>query len=129
MNTTVFALLGAGIAFAVIAVFLKEQKKEFGVLISLASGLFIVIISIQYIRPLFLFISRISEYINFPSEWMVILIKILGITFSAQFACDVCRDCGENALAAKLETAGKLFILIFSLPLFEQLVKIIVDIL
>jgi stage III sporulation protein AD len=51
----------------------------------------------------------------------VILFKTLGLCFLAQFAADSCRDAGENALASKVELAGKLAIVILALPLFEKI--------
>ena len=50
----------------------------------------------------------------------MILLKTLGVCFLTQLSADSCRDAGEGALAAKVELAGKLFIVILALPLFQQ---------
>ena len=42
-----------------------------------------------------------------------------------QIACDGCRDLGETAIASKVETAGKISVLLVSLPLFEQVLSIV----
>ena len=54
-------------------------------------------------------------------EYGVILLKTLGVCFLTQLSADSCRDAGEGALAAKVELAGKLFIVILALPLFQQI--------
>ena len=41
-----------------------------------------------------------------------------------QIACDACRDLGERGVAARVETAGKLAVLLTSLPLFEEILQI-----
>ena len=51
------------------------------------------------------------------------MFKTLGICFLAQFAADSCRDAGESALASKVELAGKISILVLSLPLFEDIAQ------
>jgi len=49
----------------------------------------------------------------------------VGVCFITQLACDLCRDAGENAIAARVETAGKAAILLISLPLFEQVLELV----
>ena len=69
-------------------------------------------------------ISQIRELISaagISGEYGVILLKTLGVCFLTQLSADSCRDAGEGALAAKVELAGKLFIVILALPLFQQI--------
>lgn len=54
--------------------------------------------------------------------WQIIL-KALGIAFVAEIAAGVCRDGGEGGLATWVETAGKLAILLLSLPLIEEILE------
>ena len=35
-----------------------------------------------------------------------LLLRALGLCLTTQFACDVCKDAGETAIAARLETAA-----------------------
>ena len=58
--------------------------------------------------------SQISEY------WAVML-KALGIAMLCRICTDVCRDCGESAIAGGVETAGKITILAISLPMIEDI--------
>lgn len=58
------------------------------------------------------------------AEYVQILFKALGLCFITQIACDACRDLGETAIASKVETAGKLSVLLVSLPLFEKILGI-----
>ena len=48
-----------------------------------------------------------------------ILLKALGVAFLTETAASVCRDSGEAGLAAWVETAGKLEILLLSFPLIR----------
>ncbi len=50
--------------------------------------------------------------------WLLLL-KALGIAFLTETAASVCRDSGEAGLAAWVETAGKLEILLLSFPLIR----------
>jgi stage III sporulation protein AD len=61
---------------------------------------------------------------NIRSDWASVLVKSVGICFVAQLGADVCRDAGESAIASKIETAGKLAILLTALPLFDKIASL-----
>ena len=48
-----------------------------------------------------------------------LLLKALGVAFLTETSAAVCRDSGEAGLAAWVETAGKLEILLLSFPLIR----------
>lgn len=52
-------------------------------------------------------------------EGWPLLLKALGVAFLTETAASVCRDSGETGLAAWVETAGKLEILLLSFPLIR----------
>ena len=51
------------------------------------------------------------------------MIQILWICLITQVACDTCRDIGETAIAARLETAGKAAMLLLAMPVFSELLQ------
>ena len=44
----------------------------------------------------------------------------MGIAYITQFGVEILRDCGENAIALKLELAGKVFIMGLTLPVIAD---------
>ena len=56
---------------------------------------------------------------------MLILIKMLGIAFTAEFSSNLCRDVGYSSVAAQIELIGKLSILLISAPIVEALLDTI----
>ena len=58
-----------------------------------------------------------------------ILLKALGIAFLTETAATVCRDSGEGGLAAWVETAGKLEILLLSFPLIRTVMDTVASLL
>ena len=57
------------------------------------------------------------------SEYVEIILKALGVAILTQVASSICRDCGEGGLAGAVELAGKIEILLMSLPLIERLLR------
>ena len=117
----IVALSGIAILAAILAVMLKKYNPEYSILISLGAGALLLWMILSKISPA---ISQIRELISaagISGEYGVILLKTLGVCFLPQLSADSCRDAGEGALAAKVELAGKLFIVILALPLFQQI--------
>ena len=116
----IVALSGIAILAAILAVMLKKYNPEYSI-ISLGAGALLLWMILSKISPA---ISQIRELISaagISGEYGVILLKTLGVCFLTQLSADSCRDAGEGALAAKVELAGKLFIVILALPLFQQI--------
>ena len=56
-----------------------------------------------------------------------IMLKGLGISVLCRICSDVCRDCGENTVAAAVESAGRLTMVVLPLPLASELVEYAVE--
>lgn len=119
----ILGIAGIAICAAVVAAMLRRYHQEYAVLVGIAAGIVILIEILTSIAPAVQQISRLLNSAGISSQYEVILLKTLGICFLAQFAADACRDAGESVLASKMELAGKISILILSLPLFEQIAK------
>lgn len=119
MNIT--ALIAIAIVATVMSIILKQYKPEYSMFISIAAGIAMLIVVMAYVSPIFDAIRMLLSRVEQSGEIMAILLKSLGICYLTQIACDSCKDAGETAIAAKLELAGKVAILILSLPLFTRL--------
>lgn len=117
---SIIAIAGIAIVAAVFSVMLKKYNPEYSIIISFAAGVLLLFLILSQISPA---VSQINELIastGIPEEYGKILFKSIGICFLAQFAADSCRDAGEGAMASKIELAGKIAIVLISLPLFES---------
>lgn len=117
----VVAIAGIAVVAAILAVMVKRYHQEYSIIISIAAGVFILFEIFANISPAIGQIHTLLSTAGLSSEYTVILLKALGVCFLAQFASDSCRDAGESALASKVELAGKIAIVVLSLPLFEKI--------
>ena len=69
-------------------------------------------------------IEKTSQTVDLSSlgEHTVRMTKALGLAMLTGFSADICRDCGENTVAAGVETVGNLCILSLCIPLFSELI-------
>lgn len=105
-----------GVAGVLLAVQFKQGKTEYSVLIALGvSTLIFLGIAGQF--SVFLdTIREIGDAANLDSAYLNTLVKMLGITYTAEFASGVCKDAGYQAIAAQIEIFAKLLILMLSVP-------------
>lgn len=122
-------IAGIVIISLVLVVFLKGASKEIAIFISIAATIIILSMVSSQMFELSDKLLNISSEISNGNSYIKLLIKILGISLLSQFISDLCRDCGENALASQSETVSKITILIMIFPLFETVINIIVGLL
>lgn len=109
---------------AVVLVFLKQNRMEFALLFKLTVLAFIGVTIISALSAVLTEVEEIQILFSQNSSIVKILLKALGLSITAQFAADICRDCGEQTLASAVETAAKLSVLLMALPAAKQLVEI-----
>ncbi len=116
-----FALAATG---AIIVV--RQTRAEIAILASATAGVLIFVYVLQGFVPFLEFIKNMAQDSG-VAHYFAILLKALGISLCCRVSSDICRDSGENALASKVELAGKMGIVVLSLPLVKQLLEIAKD--
>lgn len=66
-------------------------------------------------------LEQIQGYIKVNSVYLVTLLKMIGITYVAEFASGICKDSGYGSLGNQIEIFGKLSILGISMPILLAL--------
>ena len=113
----------AGIVVVLCALLLKNEKAEYAVFISMSGCLMIFLFGISKLEVILTAIGPLEGYLGAGSEYLPILLRIVGITYLAEFAADLCRDAGFSAVAGQVELAGKLTIMAVSLPVIIGLLE------
>ncbi len=54
--------------------------------------------------------------------------KVIGISYLVCITAELCKDAGENAIAAKIELGGKLIILAMAIPIINSLLNLVKEI-
>ena len=102
---------------------IKEWKSDLLPLLRLSLVLVFGGILISIASPLFAFVRTLTEYTG-NTTYTELLFKALGIAILTQICSDICRECGESSLSAGVELAGKLEILLLSLPMITEILSI-----
>lgn len=122
-------LAGIIVVSLILIIFIRDTKKEFSLLLSIAVGILVFMSVAQEFYSVVETISSLVESSGEISSYISLMLKILGISLLGQFVIDLCRDNGENALATQTEIAIKIVIISMTLPLIETVIKIVTGLL
>lgn len=113
------------IAGVLLALPLKKDKGEYSLLISIGACVVIFLFVITKIQVVFAFVNRLEALIAIESEYIVIILKMIGIAYLAEFAIGICKDAGYSAIGGQVETFAKMSILVVSLPVLLAFLEMI----
>ena len=114
-----------GITGILLALFLKETRPVFAVLISMASCMLIFFCAVEKLRYLSESLQQLQSYTNIKDAYVKILFKMIGITYIGQFSAGICKDAGYSAVAGQIEIYERLAVLAISMPILTALLETI----
>ena len=114
-----------GVVGTLLAIQFKSGKSEYGIYISVVLSLFIFFCIISRLNIIVDMMRTISSYINMDTAYIGTLIKMLGITYVAEFSSGICKDAGYQTIAVQIEIFGKLAVLVLSMPVLMALLETI----
>lgn len=117
----ILKIAGCGVCFALLAAFLKSRGSEYGLLLSVCGGVTLAAVFAKDMLKTVDALKLFAEKYALPSDVISVMIKVLGISFIVEIACDICLDCGEAALSSKVGICGKFLMLAAAIPVFTQL--------
>lgn len=118
-----------GIAAIFLAMLAGSIHREYAMGITICAA---VLISVYGLSRVSLIVERIKEFedmIGLEHEYIAVFLKMTGIAYLTQLAVTLCRDAGQGAVAGQIGFAGKISMLIVSLPILSSLVKTIGELL
>ena len=114
-----------GVAGVFLAILVKQVRPEYSLYITMAAGIAILFYSAGKLSYLITSLRNIQQYVPVDTEYMTILLKMIGITYIGQFCAGVCKDAGYSAVAGQIEIYGRLAVLAVSMPVLTSLLETI----
>lgn len=114
-----------GIAGTVLAVQIKGGKAEYAVYVSIASCVILFSLIIDKLEIFLYMVEKILSYINMDTGYFFIMLKMIGITYIADFSAGICKDAGYQTIAGQIEIFAKLTILSLGMPVLTALLETI----
>lgn len=114
-----------GVIAVLLALSLKHEQAGFGMLVIMAAGLLILGFSLTKFESVLSVVETLEDCLGEDSVYIQILLKMIGITYIAEFSGNLCRDAGYGAVAGQIEFYAKLMLLAVSMPILQNLITML----
>ena len=114
-----------GIVAILFAMQFKNSKSEYAVYISFAAGIILIFMVISRFMIIKNSLEELQQYIDINPDYIVIMIKIAGISYISDITSTMCEDAGFRTIASQIEMIGRMSILTISLPVLLALFETI----
>lgn len=117
-----YSFLGVAVCLACLGAVIKQLKPAFFTVYSVAA----LVVCFGYLAVLFApvadYIKELTASTDVP-QFFSLLFKAVGVSFLCSIASELCKACGETSLAGAVESAGKIVIMLLSLPVLKYLLE------
>ena len=112
---------------ALLALVLKRGNPESALLLALAAAVVVLLALAKDLEALLAFLEELIEKSGISHELFIPLYKTVGIAMVVKIGGNLCRDAGESALAAVVETAGAVCALLAAAPLLRAVLSLLLE--
>ncbi len=125
----IWQIVGLALVVTVIGVVLRQIRPEIAIQLTILAAIIIFLLILGKVKVIIDLLQNLADQANISSYYLLIVLKIVGIAYLAEFGAQICRDAGEGALATKVEMAAKVSVLVLAIPIIaailESLVRLI----
>lgn len=130
MGELLFKLCGVAILSAMLIIVIKKWGADQALIIRAVIAVIIGGVVVGMLSPVVEYILSLSEFVDPALSSVVgVMLKTVCVAIICHICATVCRDLGETSIASYIELGGKIEMLILSLPLFEDVVNTVKNIL
>ncbi len=66
-------------------------------------------------------LELVGSFVKIDAVYLTAMLKILGVTYLAEFAAAICKDAGYQTIAGQIEVFARLSILAIGMPILKAL--------
>ncbi len=127
MTIDIIQIVGLGLIATFLALVVKEQKPLFAFLLTTFVGILIFLFLIDEISKIIDMLNQMAQNANINIMYLNTILKIIGVAYIAEFGAQIAKDAGQAAIAAKIELAGKVLILVMAIPILTAVIEMILS--
>ena len=118
-------LIGVVMALLLSCVVLKSYNRTMAIILSVVGVTTVFVILSDKVSYIVDYLGEVANDFSYCSQYIGVMLRVLGIVLIGQFLLNICKDNGENALASVVEIGTKVIVLIMVLPLFDDVIQIV----
>ena len=116
-----------GVTTAVLSLSLRRYNAEISIAVAVIGSLIIFVSVLLNLSYVYETVKSLFNASSVNSTYMIIMFKSVGICFLTEFATDCCIDAGQRALANNIAIAGKVLVLVTSVPMYKDVLDTVLS--
>ena len=104
-----------GIAGTFLALQFQNTRKEYGIYLGIAVSIFLFLGMSRNLSVIRETLELVGSFVKIDAVYLTAMLKILGVTYLAEFAAAICKDAGQ------IEVFARLSILAIGMPILKAL--------
>ena len=104
---------------------LKSLNSDFYQSAIICTGIILSVMITEYLSETFNLVNKLATLSGISPTIFKIVIKAVGIGYLSEFSASTLEDFGLNSLSKKVILAGKIIIVVISIPLIETMITVI----
>ena len=124
----IFKIIAFSVISLVLIVVFEKVNKEYSTIITIISSIVIFSVVVAKLDSIISLLNELVEEAGINKNYLTVLLKVTGISYIVELAKNICIDAGSNSLATKLEMAGKVSVVVLTIPVITSVIEMIVSI-
>ncbi len=121
----IMQIVAIGLTAAILALIVRQQRPDIAMMISLAAGTILFLMILGNLKSVVTVVNQLSRKASLDTIYLSTVLKVIGISYIAEFGAQICRDAGESSIASKIELGGKVLIMMLAVPILSALLETI----
>jgi stage III sporulation protein AD len=117
-----------GMVATLLYIVLKDVNPSFAYVLLLITSIFILFLVIKQIGVIIQLLQSLGAKAQIQSFYIDTILKIIGIAYITELGSNITKDAGLSSVSAKIELAGKIFILLLAIPIITAVVEAMIHI-
>jgi len=125
----IFSVIAVGILGAVLAITIKKQNPEMALLITITASVLIFLMVLPLLTEAVHIVNYLGSLADGQAAYVGLALRVIGVAYMAELGASVCNDAGETAIAAKIDLAGRLIIMVMAMPIVMDILRVVTGLL
>lgn len=122
-------IVGLGLVAGMLIILIKQRKPELAFGLSIATTIIIFLLMLVRVFQVIDFMQSLGARAKVDATHLSTVLKIVGIAYVTDLGSQVLTDSGEKAVASKVEMAGKVIIILMSVPIMMAILDTVLRLL
>lgn len=123
----VFSICVLAVVTVIIILTLRSRNSEIALMLGISCSIIILLSMLSQVSLIINTLNSIIAASNININYIVILLKVIGICLITEFAVNTCKDAGSQSLAGNVSLAGKIMVTITALPLYSDILNTVLS--